>query len=94
MGWGGRSLKVRMLGICKDRGSLGAERKPLGPEEARPGLRMTLFQPRETGVQGRKLVVQTVKSTQQGQEGGGDACPPSGEQGTGPGSGGMGTGSL
>lgn len=39
-------MKVRMLGICKDRGSLGAERNPLGPEEARPGLGMTLFQPR------------------------------------------------
>ena len=93
-GMGRQVLKVRMLGICKDWGSLGAERKPLGPEEARPGLGMTLFQPRETGVQGRKAVVQAVKSTQQGQEGGGDACPLSGEQETGPGSGGMGTGSL
>lgn len=52
MGWGGRSLKVRMLGICEDRGSLGAQRNPLGPKEVRLSLGMKLSQPREAGVCG------------------------------------------
>ena len=45
-------MKVRMLGICEDRGSLGVQRNPLGPKEARPSLGMKLSQPREVGVWG------------------------------------------
>lgn len=45
-------MKVRMLGICEDWGSLGVQRNPLGPKEARPSLGMKLSQPREAGVWG------------------------------------------
>lgn len=93
-GMGRQVIESEDAGHMQRRSSVGAERKPLGPEEGRPGLGMTLFQPRETVCRGRKAVVQAVRSMRQGQEGRGDACPLSGEQGTRPGSGGMGTGPL
>lgn len=47
-----RVIESEDVGHMRTRGSLGAQRNPLGPKEDRPSLGMKLSQPRDAGVRG------------------------------------------
>ena len=49
---GRQVIESEDVGHMRRRGSLGAQRNPLGPKEARPGLGTKLSQPRDAAVRG------------------------------------------
>ena len=51
-GMGRLVIESEDVGHMRRRGSLGAQRNPLGPKEARPGLGTKLSQPRDAAVRG------------------------------------------